>query len=973
MPNEVRIDARRDFTRRVLPWLVTVAMLTVYALTLNHWVSLSSVSTVARVSGWLWSPAFNSPLYYLVTLPLRMLPVATIPVALNIFSATCAAFTLGLLARSVGLLPHDRTEAQQLRERNDFFLLTIRSAWFPPLLAALLCGWQLTFWEMSTNGGNETFDLLLFALVVWLLVEYRLDGRVWRLYSSAVVVGAGIMEGQSMTGFFPLYIVAVIWVRGLAFFNVQFLLRMFLYGLAGFSLFLIYPLATAASHSTFLTFWDALRFSLAPQIQVFKIYFWCVSDPTGYFEDLLVPLFIALMPLLVMSIRWKFGDSSRVGSTLANLMFHTIHAIFLAVCLWVVFDPPFSPRVKGFGLTLYYLIALSAGYYAGYFLLVFGSRRPRGNDVPPFLASLLNKAVVIAIWLAGILAAAGLFYKNAPLVQAANDDTLGQYTTLIIKNLPPKGGLLMCDDPERLYLVQTALARDGRAKDYLLLNTRSLLYPQYHRYLHKICPQKWPLLVTPQQTNTLNVLGMIDMMAVLSQSNEVYYLNPASYGYYFEEFYPEPHGLIYKLKPLPDDTLLPPLPDKNLIAENNAFWESAQNGVLSSVADALAPPDPHATQTFAQQILGRLHVAHEQNVNAVTIGAYCSRSLNLWGVQLQRADDLTDAGIYFRKALLFNPDNVVAQVNLRVNQELSDGHRPTVDFSEDTAGQLGEFDKPVDAVREDGPFDEPTLLFEYAYALAQEDKLFRQAVAPLKRVLQFDPNFWPAREWLARVYAFNRLPNLALAVLKEPLERPRDFSLDDSNSRELYMLASAAYFQQNKLAEGTRLLEMEVSRNATNETLLTTVEQIYVNRGMFSNALGIVDRRLLLTPNDPDWLFTRGYLYNQLKRYDDAIATLNSVLALQKDDVNALFQRANAYLGNGNLEAARADFEKLRQSQTNSFQIVYDLGDIAWRQHDTNEAIRNFEIYLAHSPTNTPQAQTVIERLHELKMPAGGK
>ena len=60
-------------------------------------------------------------------------------------------------------------------------------------------------------------------------------------------------------------------------------------------------------------------------------------------------------------------------------------------------------------------------------------------------------------------------------------------------------------------------------------------------------------------------------LTVLARTNELYYLHP-SFGYYFEQFYPEPHGLVYKLKTLPEDTLLPPLPDKNLIAENEAFW-----------------------------------------------------------------------------------------------------------------------------------------------------------------------------------------------------------------------------------------------------------------------------------------------------------------------------------------------------------------------------------------------------------------
>ena len=48
------------------------------------------------------------------------------PVALNLFSAVCAALTLGLLARSVAILPHDRTDAQREREHSDFSFLTIR-------------------------------------------------------------------------------------------------------------------------------------------------------------------------------------------------------------------------------------------------------------------------------------------------------------------------------------------------------------------------------------------------------------------------------------------------------------------------------------------------------------------------------------------------------------------------------------------------------------------------------------------------------------------------------------------------------------------------------------------------------------------------------------------------------------------------------------------------------------------------------
>src|SRR5580692_3583504 len=125
MPSEVKIDPRRGYVRRVLPWLLGAAMLVVYVATLNSWVSFYNLRTVTKVSGWLWLPDLESPFYHLVTLPFHLLPATAVPMVLNLFSAVCAALTLGLLARSVALLPHDRTEAQLVRERNEFGLLTL--------------------------------------------------------------------------------------------------------------------------------------------------------------------------------------------------------------------------------------------------------------------------------------------------------------------------------------------------------------------------------------------------------------------------------------------------------------------------------------------------------------------------------------------------------------------------------------------------------------------------------------------------------------------------------------------------------------------------------------------------------------------------------------------------------------------------------------------------------------------------------
>ena len=92
--------------------------------------------------------------------------------------------TLALLARSVALLPHDRTQPQRQLEHDEFSLLSIRAAWVPPLLAVFACGLQLTFWENATVASSEIFDLLVFAYVgviqslVQGLVVRRLAARV---------------------------------------------------------------------------------------------------------------------------------------------------------------------------------------------------------------------------------------------------------------------------------------------------------------------------------------------------------------------------------------------------------------------------------------------------------------------------------------------------------------------------------------------------------------------------------------------------------------------------------------------------------------------------------------------------------------------------------------------------------------------------------------------------------------------------
>ena len=90
-------------------------------------------------------------------------------------------------------------------------------------------------------------------------------------------------------------------------------------------------------------------------------------------------------------------------------------------------------------------------------------------------------------------------------------------------------------------------------------------------------------------------------------------------------------------------------------------------------------------------MLARFHVTREPNPNADFAGTFYSRSLDFWGVQLQRAGELEKAAASFEMASNLNPDNIVAQINLQFNENLRAGKIAPVDLSKTTSDQFGKY------------------------------------------------------------------------------------------------------------------------------------------------------------------------------------------------------------------------------------------------------------------------------------------
>ncbi len=949
--------------KEFLPWFIGAAGLILYLVTLNRWVTFNNLPRIANASGWTWEPQLSQPLFWLVTYPFRWLPPGLMPLAHNLLSAVCGSLALALLARSVMLLPHDRTHPQRLREKSEYSLLTIRSAWAAPVLAAIVCGLQLTFWEHATTGSSELLDLLIFAYVIRCLLEFRIQERQSWLTRAALVYGLGMTNNWAMIGFFPLFLAAVVWIKGLSFFNLRFLGQMALFGLLGLSLYLVLPLLESFNHYVQVPFWQGLKVNLGGQKSVLAQFY------AGGKPIILLLSLTSLVPIFVIAIRWAsyFGDTSPFGVAMATIMFHVVHGVLLVACLWVALDPPFSPRNKGFGypfLTFYYLGALSVGYFTGYFLLLFGDKAERSRRIHPFLRT-LNRTVVVAVWVLFAAGTAALAWLNWPQMRVMNGPVIRNYARLLREGLPAEPAVLLSDDLRPLMMLQALVAETKADKKPVFVHTASLKWPQYHKFLATRYPQRWPFDPPKGMNRLLEDMDMFQIVAKVGQSNQLFYLHP-TFGYYLEHFYLEPHGLVCKLVPLPPKTLLPPEPSGELISKNEDFWQRSRPA-LAPLLNPVAPGEKASTPGLGERLMQTAHLTKKPGRDAGAVAGFYARSLDYWGVEMQKHGDLPEAEAHFQTALQLNPENVVAQVNLDCNRQLQSGVKSSVRLSKEVDEAFGKYRGWAQIMGENGPFDEPNFCFEQGRVYFRA-KLYRQAAQEFDRVRKLAPDHLPARLWLAELYVLSSLPDAALKMVNEIHAQSGSSEFYRTNITELLAVEVAAHLAKNDDQSAERTVEHLLEKFPNNEGLLLAASQVFLSHGRYSNALVRIDQQLKMNPDNCYLLINKGYAFLQLKDFAQAIPPLTKALKLETNNYSALLNLAIANLGSKNLDAAQQHYETLQKVFPTAFQIYYGLGEIAFLKNDTNAAIRSYQLYLTNSPPGNQEAEFVNERLRMLTL-----
>ncbi len=924
-----------------LPWALGGLMLVVYGLTLNHWVIPRTIQEVGSIQGLNYLPYVSGPVNWLVWQPFGWLPVAWVPAAMNLGTAVAAALTLVLLARSVMLLPHDLTPPDlPWWVYQPPRLMTRRWPWVPPVVAVLAGGCQLTFWENATNATSEMLDLLLFAGVIWCLLEFNARQRDGWLLGGAFLFGLAMANDWVMAAFLPAGVFTLVFLKRVFVFSPHFFIRLLLFPrtlrwrllwlipacwLAGLLLWWLTPLVICWTPSAHLGFGEAVK--LAGHTY---------QAPLAHFPHLLlviIGLFSVAPFYLICSRFYQFlagcdrvhlhvppepGDThiyylagqSQWPVFYCTLFFQLGYAFFWGLDLWSLFDSPISPTRLGLGiaaLPLYYLGAMGTGYFTGHFLLTSEHRGPLPPAPNPGATPRAwrcwrqlwwqhrLKQLTLLVVVGGLLAYPFLLAgKNLRAVLGRSQGAAVAYYQTLAGQLPPAGAVVLSHNPGRLAYLESALIRAGRARHYLLLNFDLLATdPGYAAFLATKNPG-FPLgmAVPADATPVQRAQAAFACLKAWARDQPVFCLPPAPVAEPLAEFFSfEPAGLLCRLRPLPDHGLPVATPPAASQRANAEFWGDFSTRTLPDLL-AQIHPWQRPGGGLLREFLATLRLEPIPDAEALYIAPFYASALNDWGVTLQRGGEWRTAAACFDGAQQLDPECAAAQINLEYNALGQTGQAEPLHAPQRTMMSLGGYRDWQHVVRS-GQVDDPNFCFMLGSVMS-ESRQYRSALAQVERTRELDPR------------------------------RPEPCAL---------------------------------------------LAHLFLNLGDGTNALRNAQRLLENAPGNRTAWFLQASASMAVKDYPGALAALGAVLAKNPADTQARLNRAIVYRLTQRPADARREYETILQTDTNALSAIFDLGDLADEAKQTNAAIQHYQEFMRRAPAQMPQVAVARKRLEAMNAP----
>jgi tetratricopeptide (TPR) repeat protein len=761
-------------------------------------------------------------------------------------------------------------------------------------------------------------------------------------------------DNWMMTGYFPVMLAAIIWVKGFrSFLNPRFLSRMTLWGLAGAGVCLLLPALQGMASGNRLDFWLALKAHLKSQ-----------KDSLGTLRGSAFRLLIltGVLPYLILAVRWKShtvqaADDIGLGVYFTKASGHFVHGLFFLTSIWIALDPVLVAQNLDRGIPLlihHYSWALVSGYCAGYFLL-FGSRG--GRRWPA-------RVLVAATWLLlGVLPVA-LLWENLGGIRITNGRAVRTFARELYEDLPARKSVALSEEAWGLLLLRSELAARSCNKDVILVETPSLVSSRYHEIMRERFAWRWPAVLPADRQEQIRPQHLLSLVSGFAAREPVVYLHPSS-GLFLESFMDEPCGTAHRLVPRPAGEKAGITLADRIVTANEQIWQQRWTNALAPLAAQFAA-DRMAADRWSRKAWKWLRLSSRPNPTATILGAAWSKSLNYWGVQALRSGRGTEAAEWFRRAVALNPDNLAALINMEYAERLRRGDRRWLTVAEARRlfpGPFALYENWWEVHSRNGPVDEPAFLLHTARALLASQNP-RQAAIAFARCAELSPDLPAPKLWQAHCRNLTRNHAGALELADEV--GPSIQRLNGRGLGQLLQCRATALQGLGRTNDAATFIERFVGEHGKHGEVLDAAAHLHAANGQFQSELALREELCRRAPDNPELLAKEGLAELRLARYDDAIATLTRALVLSPAHDEARLLRAVARLGADQWEAAREDYELLLKKPGHSQTALFGLGDIAWRERDTNAVRLYYERFLSNSAASSPRAAVASERLKHL-------
>jgi hypothetical protein len=413
--------------------------------------------TAARVLGVPHPTGY--PTYTLLAWLFSQLPIGAVAYRANLLSAVCAAAAVGLVCRTAQLLWPEG------KYRSVLSVATALSLAFSPLL-----------WSQAVITEVYALLVLLAALLLWLLVQWRMGGHDRLLWLAGLVMGLGLGNHLTLAFAAPAALVLLWpqrqrWLRRRAWLPATALLA------AGLCIYAYLPLA--AAHDPAVNWGDPRTWKqflwvvTARQYQsfVFGLPSELIPSRLSRWAGLLGNQFgwWGLILVLVGAWAWWQRDRAFLLSSLAWMLPLGLYAFFYN-----------TGDAHVYLLPAVMLLAFWWGEGAAYLLRLAHALRP------------VWQRALLALLLLLPLASLALHWQDANL---SGDWTAHAYIYQALDGVAP-GGLIVVRGDRPTFALWYALYAEGQRPDVAVVSGPLLAYIWYRQEMQHLYPQ----IVIPQPT-----------------------------------------------------------------------------------------------------------------------------------------------------------------------------------------------------------------------------------------------------------------------------------------------------------------------------------------------------------------------------------------------------------------------------------------------------------------------------------------